>query len=186
MKRSTYLAARASNTVSRSIRAARQCFTAVFQPEKFELGEEEAKRLETVRRALVKSAGVVFVAVLLGWLIGSLLGDVFGCTTKGITNGLQIVGAGVLLWGTLFVRGWEIQSYGGETLPERVNRWLFRGLSFSGTAVFFAQYFGRNVHRGSSGEYALSGIFTYSLGLIRRLAPVHFLCTVRGRRARHT
>jgi hypothetical protein len=141
VKRSTYLAARACNTVSRFIRAAWLCCTAVFWPEKLELGEPEAERLEPVRRALVNSAGVVFVAVLLGWLIGSLLGDIFGCTTKGITNGLQIVGAGVLLWGTLFVRGWEIQSFGGETLPERVNRWIFRGLSFSGTAVFFCAIF---------------------------------------------
>jgi hypothetical protein len=116
----------------------------VFRPEKLELDEPEVERLEVVRRALVNSAGVVFVAVLLGWLIGSLLGDIFGCTTKGITNGLQIVGAGVLLWGTLFVRGWEIQSFGGFPLAALLS--------------IFAQYFGRNVPRGSSREYALAAL----------------------------
>jgi hypothetical protein len=48
---------------------------------------------------------------------------------------LQIAGTGLLLWATLFVRGWEIQSWGGNTLGERVNRWLYRALSFVGTLI---------------------------------------------------
>jgi hypothetical protein len=154
MKRSTYLAALACETVSRFVGAAWECFDAVFRSEKF--SEQDAKRLKPVRRALVNSAGVVFFAVLLGGLVGSLLGGIFGCTTTGITNGLQIVGAGVLLWGTLFVRGWEIQTFGGETLSERVNRWIFRGLYLSGTAVFFAQYFGRSAHDSAAARSTLS------------------------------
>ena len=43
-----------------------------------------------------------------------------------------------MLWGTLFVRGWEIQTYSGVTLVERVNRWLYRALYCSGTALIVA------------------------------------------------
>src|SRR5215208_5147351 len=142
MKRSTYLAARASNTVSRFIRGAELCSILVLQPEKFEEmqkeeiarenanaremspeerqramqhGEEKnLQRYVLVRQALVQSALVVGFAVFFGWLIGSILEDIFGCASAATINGLQIVGAGVLLWGTLFVRGWDIQTIGGE------------------------------------------------------------------------
>jgi hypothetical protein len=42
----------------------------------------------------------------------------------------------LLLWGTLFVRGWDIQTIGGVTLVERVNHWIYRTLYCLGTAVF--------------------------------------------------
>jgi hypothetical protein len=157
MKRSTYLAARASNTVSRFIRAARLCFLLVFWPAQFEEMEKEhiarlnasereneeqrQPRLWPVPQTLAKSFFVVVGAVLLGGLIGSILGDIFGCASATTNNGLQIGGAGVLLWGTLFVRGWEIQTFEGETLTERVNRWIYRALSFVGTTVFFCAIF---------------------------------------------
>jgi len=47
----------------------------------------------------------------------------------------QVFGAGLLLSGTLFVRGWEIQSWSGVTLTERVNQWIYRFLYCTGTAV---------------------------------------------------
>jgi len=165
MKRSTYLAARASNIASRFIRAAGLCFILVFQPARFEemlkennarevayeqgmsheerqrriqyADEQKHKRYVLVRRALVQSALVVVGAVGLGWLIGSILEDIWGCALAAINNALQIVGASVLLWGTLFVRGWDIQTIGGQSLTERVNRWIYLALSFTGTAVFF-------------------------------------------------
>ena len=44
-----------------------------------------------------------------------------------------MVAAGILLGATLSILGWEIQSYKGRTLPERVNRWLYRSLYVLGT-----------------------------------------------------
>jgi hypothetical protein len=35
----------------------------------------------------------------------------------------------------LFVRGWDIQTLGGVTLTERVNRWIYRLLYCLGTAA---------------------------------------------------
>jgi heme A synthase len=144
MKRSTYLAALACDTVSRFVGAAWECFDAVFRPEKF--SEQDAERLKPVRKALGKSAGVVFFAVLLGGLVGSLLGGIFGCTTTGITNGLQIVGAGVLLWGTLFVRGFEIQTWGARVYPSALTDGYFGVFPLAALLSFFAQYFGRSAH----------------------------------------
>lgn len=48
---------------------------------------------------------------------------------------LQAMSAAILLWGTVFVRGWDIQSYGGATLTERVNRTLYLILYVSGTTL---------------------------------------------------
>jgi hypothetical protein len=48
---------------------------------------------------------------------------------------LQLAAAGVLLWATLFLRGWDIQSIGGVTLTERVNQWWFRAAYWVGTAA---------------------------------------------------
>jgi hypothetical protein len=57
------------------------------------------------------------------------------CSTPQTVVWLQIVGAGLLLWGTLFVRGWEIQTYSGVVFTERVNQWLYRFLYCTGTSV---------------------------------------------------
>ena len=46
-----------------------------------------------------------------------------------------MTGAGLLLWGTLFVRGYDIQTYGGVTLTERVNQWVYRTMYCAGTAL---------------------------------------------------
>lgn len=49
--------------------------------------------------------------------------------------GTIIFGAGILMWATFAIRGWEIQSIDGNTLGERVNQWIFRTLFIIGTAV---------------------------------------------------
>ncbi len=40
------------------------------------------------------------------------------------------------VWPTLALLGWEIQSYKGVSLPENVNRWLFRLQYWFGTFLF--------------------------------------------------
>jgi hypothetical protein len=46
---------------------------------------------------------------------------------------LQLVGGGLALLATLAVLGWEIQSFKGDTLPEEVNKSLFRSAYWLGT-----------------------------------------------------
>jgi hypothetical protein len=141
-----------ANTIPTSIkffRAIQLCLLLLFAPTKFE-AEEKAYNLELnsvsdkanpncssssiVRHAFFYSALVVAVSGSVGYLFGLILG-VFSCATPKLIAWFQVVGACLLLWGTLFVRGWEIQSYGGINLTERINQWLYRSLYCVGTAI---------------------------------------------------
>lgn len=90
----------------------------------------------TVRRSLITSLLLVAVAVLLGWLTGSILATFFGPPARSTNRVLQFIGVGVLLWATLAKQGWNIQSYNGNTLPELVDRWIYRGLYVIGSYIF--------------------------------------------------
>jgi hypothetical protein len=87
-----------------------------------------------VRRAFFASLILVIASAAAGYALGALGGRV-SCVRPGTVAWLQIVGTSLLLWGTLFIRGWEIQTHGGITLTERVNQWIYRGLYCLGTAV---------------------------------------------------
>jgi hypothetical protein len=91
-----------------------------------------------VTRGLWASLAWVVGSVASGYLIGKALGAVSGPQPTRLVAALQVFGAMVLLWATLFVRGWEIQSWGGVTLTERVNRWIYRLLYCIGTAAIVA------------------------------------------------
>jgi hypothetical protein len=88
-----------------------------------------------VCRAFWLSLVVVLGSMLAGYVLGQVSAQIFGCATSASFNALAILGAGVLLWGTLFVRGWQIQTIKGLSLTERVNQWLYRALYCVGTAV---------------------------------------------------
>ena len=88
-----------------------------------------------VRRAFWKSFVLVVASGIFGGSLGLVVGRAVGCARPIVILGLQIGGALTLLWGTLFVRGWEIQTYSGVRLTERVNQWLYRFLYFTGTAI---------------------------------------------------
>jgi hypothetical protein len=88
-----------------------------------------------VRRALLYSLLLVLLSGAIGYSSGLALGSWRGCATTKFIAWLQIAGACLLLWGTLFVRGWEIETHCGVTFTERVNQWLYRFLYCVGTAV---------------------------------------------------
>jgi hypothetical protein len=81
---------------------------------------------------------LVVVSCIAGAVAGATAGDVFGPVSARVISAIQIVGALLLLWGTLFVRGWQIQTYKGITLIERVNQWIYRTLYCLGTGVLVA------------------------------------------------
>jgi hypothetical protein len=91
-----------------------------------------------VHRAFWLSFLLVSISGLAGAVIGATAGDIFGVVSARFISVMQVLGALLLLWGTLFVRGWEIQTYKGTTLIERVNQWIYRSLYCSGTAVLVA------------------------------------------------
>ncbi len=135
------------------VRALRLCAFGAFRPQELvdaeRADEEERKRFSEpplpdeprafkVRRVLWAALVWVLCSIAAGYLGGKLLGTVSGAATASLVRVLQVAGAMTLLWATLFVRGWEIQSWGGVTLTERVNRWIYRFLYCLGTAAIVA------------------------------------------------
>jgi len=98
----------------------------------------EEPRAFKVMRGLWASLAWVLGSITLGYLSGKALGTVSGPGPTRLVVTLQVFGATILLWATLFVRGWDIQSWGGVTLTERVNRWIYRLLYCLGTAAIVA------------------------------------------------
>ncbi len=88
-----------------------------------------------IRRSFWESFGFVVGAVALGAGVGQVLFWLCGASTGFGSQGLQWLGIGILLWATLSVLGWELQTPDGQTLAEKVNRWLYRGLYLIGTAL---------------------------------------------------
>ena len=129
--------------------AIRLCFLVLFAPKiLIEAQEQDAKaRINytthverehsayIVRRAFLYSLLLVILSGAIGYGAGLALGSLTSCATAKFIAWLQIGGACLLLWGTLFVRGWEIETYCGVTFTERVNQWLYRFLYCVGTAV---------------------------------------------------
>ena len=129
--------------------AIRLCLLLLFAPRRFIKAQEadgEARSHYTgesprehsayvVRRAFLYSFSLVLLFAAGGYGAGLLFVAFVGCAESTFIGPLQIVGAGLLLWGTLFVRGWDIQTYSGVTFVERVNQWLYRFLYCIGTAV---------------------------------------------------
>jgi anti-sigma-K factor RskA len=91
-----------------------------------------------VSRAFWTAVVVVAAAAVVGAATGLALSRVLGAATpKGIAA-LQIIGASILLLATIYVRGPAIETYGRRTLIERVDRWVYCGGYFLGTAAIVA------------------------------------------------
>jgi len=131
------------------LRAIELCVLLLVAPNKFS-GEEDADNkllserrgprqpedgASVVRGAFWGSLRLVSTSGLVGGLAGVALSRLCGSPTPGVILALQLTGALVLLWGTVFVRGSEIDTWSGVTLTERVNRWLYRSLYWIGTAT---------------------------------------------------
>ena len=135
------------------LRALQLCAFGAFSPRRLveaERGDEEVRkrlpqppppeepRAFKVRRAVWGSLVWVLCSIAAGYIGGRLLGTVSGQASDVLVRVLQVFGATILLWATLFVRGWDLQSFGGVTLTERVNRWIYRLLYCLGTAAIVA------------------------------------------------
>ena len=81
------------------------------------------------------SLALVVISSAVGYVTGRFVACSCGHLGSGFANWFQVGGAMLLLWGTLFVRGWEIQSIGGDTPVEQVNHCIYRALYCVGTVV---------------------------------------------------
>lgn len=132
-----------------ALRAFWLCILLLFSPNRFSAAEEldndwrsknpntapERSKIEIIRTALLSSFIAVVVSAAVGYTVGYLTKFMGICFFSSSVAWIQIVGASVLLWGTLFIRGYEIATYCGVTYSERVNQWFYRGMYCLGTSV---------------------------------------------------
>lgn len=127
-------------------KGAKLCWLALTDPTAFaEVERADSKLLESqpvpdsdvrvIRQALSTALLLVIVSASSGFAVGWLIGQAFG-PSRVLSFSLQVAAAMILLWATLAVRGWEIQSYSNATLRERVNQWIYRSLCCVGTFLF--------------------------------------------------
>ncbi|MDH5180586.1 MAG: hypothetical protein OEZ39_12060 [Gammaproteobacteria bacterium] len=95
-----------------------------------------AKRLCSLRSSLGRAWLLTEVAVACGIVFGFILQSSVGAASSRTVLLLQLIGASIILAATLALLGWDIQSMEGDTLPERVNQWLFRFQYWVGTFLF--------------------------------------------------
>lgn len=107
---------------------------------KTEIRENYAKRYPILRGAFVTAGLLVFFSALFGLAAGYVLKASLGPVPSFVNSGFQIIGAGLILWVTIWQLDVEVQTMGGETLLERVHSWLFRALYSVGTILFFVAY----------------------------------------------
>lgn len=88
-----------------------------------------------IRHSYGKAFLLVIIAIMLSYLTTFLAYPIVGAVSSTVILILQIVASGILLGATVGIVGWEIQTMGGKTLPEKVNRDIFHILYFVGTYI---------------------------------------------------
>src|SRR5690242_12965563 len=88
--------------------------------------------------ALSQSFKLIFLTTIVA-VCTALATQNFVHIPSGISSGLQYLGTLIMIWATLGKAGWQIQTFEGNTLTERLNDTIFRGLYVVGT---FALVFG--------------------------------------------
>lgn len=88
-----------------------------------------------LRRAFYYSLLLIFISGVMGFTIGIILSIVYPNPRSTYIISSQIIAVLLLLWATLAVRGWDIQTWGGNTLTEKVNQWIYRTLYIIGTTI---------------------------------------------------
>ena len=111
-----------------------------YKPNVVEHCTNAKQRSKGLRRSLLHAALVVLVAALLGLVAGLLLQRQVGTLATFASNLLQATAVGVILWATLWQLTRDLQSFGGNSLPERVHSWIFNSLYTIGTFILFVVY----------------------------------------------
>jgi hypothetical protein len=98
-----------------------------------------ADRASAVRHSFLKAGALVGASVVLAAVV-RVVAKGWPSSAPSVQNLLQLVGAAILLWSTVWQIGWGIRSIGGETLSERVHNATFRTMAFVGTFLFVVAY----------------------------------------------
>ncbi|HWK68594.1 MAG TPA: hypothetical protein VNS34_27025 [Rhizobiaceae bacterium] len=95
---------------------------------------EMLRRVKAIRRGFLQSVAWMLATAVLGYCFGRAAFRLFGPNDFAVLA-LATAGGLVLLWATMAVQGWNIQSMEGNTLPERINQWIYRSLTLLGTLL---------------------------------------------------
>lgn len=76
----------------------------------------------------------------MGLIVGFLCRHLAGVLGSFASSTLQAVAVAIILWATLWQLTRDLQSLGGDSLSERVHRWVFNSLYTLGTFVLFVVY----------------------------------------------
>jgi hypothetical protein len=95
-----------------------------------------SKQTHSIRRAFAFGTLITLLTIAVGAAIGYCLGQTYGVPPKFIVYFLQASGAAAVLGATLAEVGSEIMTWDRESIPERMNQLIFRGLYVFGTFLF--------------------------------------------------
>lgn len=102
---------------------------------------ENARRQTTVlRKAIFIGIWQGLAPVLVGVAAGMIFAVLLGPPPKVAVYTLQVLGAATIMAGTTTKAGQEIETFDGNTLPERLNAQLLPGLSMIGTTILVLGY----------------------------------------------
>jgi hypothetical protein len=106
-------------------------------PEKLQSVASDAhKQISSMRRALFGGIFITAVPIILGTCLGFVCSKLFCAPSKVCVYLIQASGAAITLGATLGEVGRDISTIDGNTLPERVNGYLFKALCTLGTFPF--------------------------------------------------
>ncbi|MEI6624064.1 MAG: hypothetical protein WCP28_19400 [Actinomycetes bacterium] len=97
------------------------------------------RRAAEIRSGFRKAGVLVSFAILLA-IVVRVLALGWPRVVPSIPNVLQVVGASVLLWATVWQVAWSVRSIGGETLSERIHSATVKSMVFLGTFLFVLAY----------------------------------------------
>lgn len=101
--------------------------------EKKEQYQNLKESIDHIRKGLYYSLLFVLGTTIIGVTVGRVCYYFFGYLSNVSYAILQYIGLGIILWATLAIQGWKIQTIGGHSLPELINEWVYRLFYLIGT-----------------------------------------------------
>ncbi len=131
------------------------------------------ERINKLRTNFLKSFEIIFVLFVLSLVFACIFVAFYPLSDRWL-NSLQIISAFLILFALLSYLGWSIQTWGGDSLPEQLDSYLFR--MFNSVAIFllFTVYFYNHVKPKSdcSNESICQKFIAYSLKLLTSLKVI--------------
>ncbi len=110
--------------------------------EREEFRKREEERTILLRKAISKSFLYLFYTIVLSFILSFILVRIFKISISAtllITT--RFISASLIFGAVLGRLGWEIQTYSGDTLPEKINSLWYRFLYILGVFFLMFSYF---------------------------------------------